>query len=456
MDLNAKSLYLLNKYFIRPVLSLNTSVTNLDSTVTTFTNLSSVIANTSSITRLNASTLANTSSILALNTSVIANTSAITRLNASVLANTSSIVDLNTSGLSLRNVNTNDFCDLGKTQLFIQNPTTNKSIKINIYDTTVASPYIRVTDVQEGITATSILQSDGIYFQYESPFFTPTISRPGISLAPNPGGTKFGLNLKTNGILKFTDLVGSTDQYLKLGSSGTAVWDTITTIGSSGTGTVTIGNSTNTTTINSGTINILNTNGATTAGSVNIANGTLQTTTVNIASGTGTGAVTIGNSANTVNINGTLAMGPGKNITLCDGTVAPTSGQLGYIIPNIYPTTTTLVNNVDTNILTQSLSAGTWLVTFQFRLYTTTAGTTNIFSIKIVNGPKIVGGTITYITESCPIYSIPSRTGSYVFTFTTATSISLQYYISSSAVFSILGANTSPNDNTYLQCVRIA
>jgi hypothetical protein len=54
---------------------------------------------------------------------------------------------------------------------------------------------------------------------------------------------------------------------------------------------------------NSCDVNIANSGGATTGGSVNIANGTAQTTTVNIASGTGTGTVTIGNSQNTTNMN---------------------------------------------------------------------------------------------------------------------------------------------------------
>jgi hypothetical protein len=61
-------------------------------------------------------------------------------------------------------------------------------------------------------------------------------------------------------------------------------------------------------------INILNGNGATTGGSVNIANESLQTTTVNIASGTGTGIVTIGNSANTVALNGAVTLA--KPLTL--------------------------------------------------------------------------------------------------------------------------------------------
>ncbi len=137
------------------------------------------------------------------------------------------------------------------------------------------------------------------------------------------------------------------------------------------TGTVTIGNTGNTTTLASGTtniatavgltssINILNGGGATTGGSVNIANGTSQTTTVNIASGTGTGAVTIGNTGNTTNLNsgitnirgtlgvtgtiaatgmitanGGLTMGGSNNITLSSTPGSFSATQLGFIIAN--------------------------------------------------------------------------------------------------------------------------
>jgi FtsZ-binding cell division protein ZapB len=67
VDFTDNSIQLFNKYFILPVLSLNASVTNLDSNVTTFTNLSSVLANASSIKILNASVLANTSTIININ-----------------------------------------------------------------------------------------------------------------------------------------------------------------------------------------------------------------------------------------------------------------------------------------------------------------------------------------------------------------------------------------------------
>ena len=149
------------------------------------------------------------------------------------------------------------------------------------------------------------------------------------------------------------------------GTSGIAGSYTVSTnIGSgSTTGAVTIGNTSNATTLASGTtniatsvgstsvINILNGGGATTGGSVNIANGASQTTTVNIASGTGTGTVTIGNTGNTTNLNsGITNIGGTLGVT---GTISANGGiTIGSsksitcaTLPNANANTATLLNN---------------------------------------------------------------------------------------------------------------
>ena len=150
-----------------------------------------------------------------------------------------------------------------------------------------------------------------------------------------------------------------------------------------------------------------------------------------------------------------LTLGVGKNITLSSGTVAPVAGQLGYIIPNIYPTTTTLINSTDTSILTQSLAAGTWLLSYQFRLAGNPGGLVSIFLVKITAGTLSLASQTNYITEGIPSYSSTARSGSVVVKLTTATNVSLTYYLQTSAVINITGFNTSPNDYTYLQAVRI-
>ena len=127
-------------------------------------------------------------------------------------------------------------------------------------------------------------------------------------------------------------------------------------------------------------INVMN--GNTTAGNVNIANGTgaTQTTSVNIGSGSTTGQVTIGNSANTVALqgavtssglitaNGGLTMGGANNITLGNGTVSPaTSANLGFSV--VATGSVSCSVGIATNICnTGSLVAGVWLVmvTFDF------------------------------------------------------------------------------------------
>jgi hypothetical protein len=124
----------------------------------------------------------------------------------------------------------------------------------------------------------------------------------------------------------------------------------------------------------------MNSGGATTGGSVNIANGTLQTTTVNIASGTGTGAVTIGNSANATNINGgiiNLAQPPTFTYT----TLLPLSTfQIGHTLRSILPIHTNITSGIFTNPFTAlTLAQGVWSVYYQIRLKATSS-TTSITS----------------------------------------------------------------------------
>jgi hypothetical protein len=204
IDFNQDTIYLLNKYFIQPVLTLNTSLTNIDSNIINFNN-------SSSITLINASILANTSSITRLNTSV-------TTLNTSVSNLSNYVTNLNTS-LS------------------------------NAIDT------VNSTTLTIGGTNGTSTQSYG-----------SALSSGTLNIA----------NSQTNGILN----IGTGNNVVRSGAINIA----------------TVAGSTC-------PINILKSDGATTGGSVNIANGALQTTTVNIASGTGTGTVTIGNSSNTVNLN---------------------------------------------------------------------------------------------------------------------------------------------------------
>ena len=129
-------------------------------------------------------------------------------------------------------------------------------------------------------------------------------------------------------------------------------------------------------------INIMN--GSTTGGSVNIANGTgaSQTTAVNIGTGSTTGTVTIGNTANTVQINGALKLGNGRNITLSptSGYVAPTSlTMLGGITSGTYLTPSSSFSSTK-NIATITLEKGSYLLQFGFNANCTTAPSTDYYT----------------------------------------------------------------------------
>jgi len=277
VDFNQSSVYLLNKYFIQPVLSLNTSVTNIGSTVSGFS---------STVTSLN-----NFSTVLS-------NASAITSLNAS-------IINLNTSLNNAIDAVNSTTLSIGGT-----NGTLSQSYAGALTSGTL--------NLATAITTGNI-----------------NIGASNASNKVNIGGLRIGANAINAGTdANFQIATTNINTSISIGSSQTS-------------GTLNIGNSN----IRSGpinlangtgsicSVNILNSGGATTGGSVNIANGTLQTTEVNIASGTGTGAVTIGNTNNTVNINGTLVMGTGKNITLqnaATGFVAPTTNQLGGFVSATY------------------------------------------------------------------------------------------------------------------------
>jgi len=144
-------------------------------------------------------------------------------------------------------------------------------------------------------------------------------------------------------------------------------------------GAINMGNSGNAFQVNSGTIQVGTTNGAqvlllgqeAATGTVKIAGGGgVNTATVQIANGTTSGAVTIGNTGNTVNVNGSLTIGTGKNITLqpTAGYTAPTQDtMLGgitegtFTLPTFPATATFQIASID-------LVKATYLIYFCFQI----------------------------------------------------------------------------------------
>ena len=121
----------------------------------------------------------------------------------------------------------------------------------------------------------------------------------------------------------------------------------------------------------SGSVNIVT--GATTGGTINLATGTgvTQTTDVNISTGSTTGAVTIGNSANTTTINSNLTLA--KPITL--GSAPTSSSQLGYVAGGNF-NSSTLTASPYAFPLSFQLPIGTFLFVFNAQIKYT-SGTWN-------------------------------------------------------------------------------
>ena len=210
------------------------------------------------------------------------------------------------------------------------------------------------------------------------------------------------------------------------------------------TNTVTIGNPSNTVIIGSGastlisnqvgmvnSVSILSGGGATTGGSVNIANGSSQTTTVNIATITSTGALIIGNLNNTTdmksgNVNIQNVGGSGGTVNIKNGTDATGSvniasgGAIGTptVAVNIGSGSTngtiTIGNSANTVQINGGLSMGTGKnITLQ-----PTASIVAPTAFTQLGGTSTNKNSIT-LTLGAAIVVIPvqiTRAGTYLFT----------------------------------------
>ena len=196
----------------------------------------------------------------------------------------------------------------------------------------------------------------------------------------------------------------------------------------------------------SGRVNIMN--GLTSSGQVNIATGTgaSQTSTVNISTGTSTGTVTIGNSTNTVQINGGLVMGTGKNITLAPTSsyVAPTSGSmLGGITLGTF-TTPSSAFSVAKAVATLTISQqGIYMCCFNMQSNYTVQPTTAYITPSGTSfpSPTFITG-LTYLTPTADALS-----GTFIASITTVGTITLVYNITGTV-------NTLTN--TSFSAIRIA
>ena len=264
---------------------------------------------------------------------------------------------------------------------------------------------------------------------YNPPSFIVTVYNPFFFNSTNSGN----LTQTQANSLYLQKTVADTATSLETFTSGIATNSLNTTTSSSALQIVTGATST-------GDVNIKT--GLTSSGTVNIATGTgiTQTTAVNIGSGSTTGAVTIGNSANNVNVNGNLIIGGSKNITLGNGTVVPTSAaQLGYLFQGGYG-----IPGIGSGALTQlnqiTLPIGTWYV-FYNASFTVTVANVTVVQMAIGLGTNttgynadnfIYGTNVNAASQTCGnsnIYNAPASNGSAIIQVTASTTYYLNFFI---------------------------
>ena len=160
-------------------------------------------------------------------------------------------------------------------------------------------------------------------------------------------------------------------------------------------------------------------------GSFNVgtATTTVNTTTCNLLTGTTTGTLTLGNTGNTVQVNGALTIGTGKNIILqpATGYISPLlTTQLGNIVTPAVQTTTTIATT--TTIGTISIpNAGTYAITFN-AIIRNPIGTTQVFAfVDTITSLGNVGFRRVF-GQSSPYFQ--SATGTYYVTSVTSYSLS--------------------------------
>ena len=173
--------------------------------------------------------------------------------------------------------------------------------------------------------------------------------------------------------------------------------------------------------------------GSSAGGSVNIATASntvapLPTSTVNISTGTTTGTVTIGNPANTVQINGSLTLA--KPLTL--GSIPTATGQLGW---NDYSTSGGYVacyfktGNIEYMYASLTLPPGTYMLSMYTAIYTTCT----YFRQYLVSGstaftdPTSSGTGATARTTFCNPLTVPSNGGNCILVLPSGVSASSEF-----------------------------
>lgn len=133
-----------------------------------------------------------------------------------------------------------------------------------------------------------------------------------------------------------------------------------------------------------------------------------------------------------------ITIGGSNNITLGNGTVAPSSTQLGYVSigSNVLSTTNIPINGTTTDISSITLQAGTWLISVNATL-----------SVSSINITDVNGYRLNISTVSSTFQSTIMVIGSQALSFYTTTS-----FVPSLSGFCIVSPTTS---TTYYLCATL-
>ena len=246
----------------------------------------------------------------------------------------------------------------------------------------------------------------------------PTANNASMDIATTSisGAINIGTALGRTGNINIGLLTGQTTPYnVVIGSSGksfvTLNGNTVTLNGAV-TINGTLSNVDTSTSLLLGTINATDVK-ISKSGSNTLIGGTLSITSTTTAT-------------DTITANGGLTIGGTNNITLGNGTVAPTTGQIGYILTGVLATNANFTNNTPLTVSSIPLTAGTWVLTASYMPTNATttlteetlcfSTTTNALQYTIANASIFytTGTTIVNYQSISGIYSNTSPTTIYL------------------------------------------
>jgi hypothetical protein len=181
----------------------------------------------------------------------------------------------------------------------------------------------------------------------------------------------------------------------------------------------------------------------------------------NIGTGSGTGTINIGNNTNSIALNGQTTLS--KPLIL--GTAPTANTQLGFTDYVSLGTGFTISNSGSeaTFLTTPTLPIGVWLITYQATIYfASTVTITNFITYLTSSGTTFFSnlaqtGKITSGTEVLTgVNQVALHSGSVCFNLTSSATISLKGVVNANLACKASGVDTSSTQQTYITYTRIA